>query len=48
MLVLHNFGLLTAMTIVVALLADLFLAPSLMVLLSRPQPLAGEIPMEAH
>ncbi|MBW2268383.1 MAG: MMPL family transporter [Deltaproteobacteria bacterium] len=37
LVVLHNFGLLTAMTILVALLADVLLAPALMVLLSRPQ-----------
>jgi predicted RND superfamily exporter protein len=47
MVVLHNFGLLTAMTLFVALLADLFLAPALMVLLSRPQLRAAEFSMEA-
>jgi predicted RND superfamily exporter protein len=47
MVVLHNFGLLTAMTIIVALLADVLLAPALMVLVSRPQPVAAAISMEA-
>ncbi len=47
MVVLHNFGLLTAMTIIVAFLADVLFAPALMVLMASPQPTAATISMEA-
>lgn len=47
--VLPAFGLLTALCLVLALLADVLLAPALMVLVSRRQPASagGTIPMEA-
>ena len=35
MLTLHNFGLLTSFTIIAAFLADVLLAPALMVLVTR-------------
>ena len=39
---LFNFGLLTAFTIVMALVADYLLAPALMVLVNKPQSIPAE------
>ena len=46
-MVLHNFGLLTAITIVVALLADVLLAPALMTLVAPPKFASAGTSMES-
>ena len=45
MTVLHHFGLLTALCIVAAFLADVLLAPALMVLVARPQRATAGAPL---